>query len=146
MSPGDERSRSAGNGPAKESLTTTDTILTPSDPPCIFPRRRLGTPSDYLRLLRPRAEHKASRRRSASVQTALDVGGSSANVVRIEVGEKFTAWVTPASIIDDLIRLDIACQRDHARRMWAFPKAKLSELLAALDADGRKVELVEVPG
>jgi hypothetical protein len=95
----------------------------------------------------PRETYVQGRRLDGSwgVQTALDIDAPNGpKVVRIEVGEKFTAWVWPASVIDDLGRLGIAYMRDYSRGAWAIPKIKVSDLLAALDADHRRVELIEV--
>jgi hypothetical protein len=66
--------------------------------------------------------------------------------VTVERGEKFTAWCSPANLVADLERLGIPYQWQHAHRSWAFPKARLGDLLASLDSDGRRVVLIEVSG
>ena len=68
------------------------------------------------------------------------------NVVTVELGERFSAWAAPASIVDDLRRLEIPYQWHHEWHAWALPKARVSDLLASLDADGRRVVVVEVTG
>lgn len=63
MSPGNERSRPAGNGPAKESLDDDSAILSlATDYPAVKPRATHRVPSDFLRMLRPRAEFRRGER------------------------------------------------------------------------------------
>lgn len=97
---------------------------------------------------RARDEYRASGRRSRGfTQTALDVAGpANPRVVTIEVGEKFSAWIRPSSTITTLDLLQIPRQWNHNVGAWGFPKNRVSDVLASIEADGRGVVLVDVVG
>jgi hypothetical protein len=66
VSPEDERSGPVATRPAEESLDTTDSSV---DVPAIFPRSQ-RRPSDFVRMIRPRAEYRRGRRGKTVIEVA----------------------------------------------------------------------------
>lgn len=139
MSPPNERSRPAGNGPANRSLNDDTTSLPPSSDKFLHFRpcaRR--APTEFQRMRRPRAEYEAAGRRLRSLY-----GAKHGPVICRAIGTQSVEFTgATGSVIDVADQLGVRWMRSRSGDGVLVWQEDAADVMAAIEALlGQRVEV-----